>query len=796
MAGYIVCINASGTTPGGNPVGIIALNGKNGDVPLEGVGPSPYLYDHHSIAQEAVGFNVFGRPATSAEWESFKANLYDINDYRNRNLLGGAYYAANSAIDFQAFKNGVYQITGFTVTRTGNSGEGADIYVDLTTLAIPTGITIYWTITTITGAALNGITPSSGSTVVTSTAPGNWPGTAQRITVTPDLDNITEGLGSFVMQIRQGGTGGLVFYTSGPIAVADTSLYPYFGTTPGGIDEGASGTFNVVGYDITGPRSPATYYWSIDNNTARFATINGSVVISNNAGSFTISPLANLQTDGATTVTVSLRKTSVSGTIIASKTFTINDTSLTPTFTSQPTSINEGSAGTFNVSGYTAGTNQTFYYSLRFYSGGSGNAVTSDFAAVNGSFTINNGGSFTVTPLADSISEGDPTLSPYFSSSPRIVGGTEVFAVELRRGSVSGTVVAVSNIITINDTSLNPLVALNYGFTGNLDRITLIICGMGTAGASSFSGGPYQLCRANTINVTVNSCAVIYGRCGSAALTFTGGRTDDVVNLIVNGIIHGYGGNGKCHYNCGSSGGSFFNGGVALKLGLQSVVLSGSGMIAGGGGGGGSYTSSNGNCQFALPVQAPAPGGGGAGGGNGGGGSGSGSFTGQGNPVTASCASYTTNMGGSQGIYFTARAGGGGSLKTGGYVGYGLNQQTAAGQTQQGNVFYPQRGLGGGQGGGGGAGSNWSLSLSSNLKGGNGGVGNGVGGTGQVPAAGGYLFYHGAGGGGGWAAAGGSGVTQGRAGTAASAGGAGGKAICLNGRGVSGSVTTQYGAVS
>ena len=785
MAGYMICVCASGvTSPGGNPKGIVALNGKNGDVPLEGVGPAPFLYDHHSIAQEAVGFAVFGRPATSAEWESFKASQYDINDARNRTLLGGAYVASNSPIDFQAFKNGIYQITGITVTRTGNSGEGAAIHVDLQTLSIPNGITIYWTLTGQTGAAQNGFTPSSGGTAVTSTAPGNWPGTAARITLTPNLDNITEGAGSFVIQIRQGGTGGPIFYNSAPISVGDTSLYPYFGTTPSSINEGASGTFNVLGYDITGPRSPATYYWSV-NNASRFGTSSGSFVMTNNAGSFSVSPLTNLETDFAnSTVTVSLRLTSIAGPVIATTIFSINDLSQTPAFTSQPTSINEGSAGTFNVSGYTAGTNQTFYYSLRFYSG-SGNAFTSDFAAVNGSFTINNGGSFTVTPLADSISEGNPTLSPYFSSSPRVVGGTEDFAVELRRGSVSGTIVAVSNIIKINDTSLNPLVALNYAYTGDRSNVVLTVCQMSSAGADSFSGGPYQLCRANTINITIGASARIYSINGNPAFRLGGGRTDDVVNLIVNGSIRGLGGNGTCMYNGPTSSNP---GGIALRLGLQSVVLSGSGAIVGGGGGGGSFNSTN--TPPTRPSLMPTPGGGGAGGGYGGGNSGAGSTFAQGSPTVDNgfCTFYTT--GGTVNAS-TYRAGGGGGLIGSVADGRGLHQSNGS--------TFAQRGIGGGQGGGGGAsrsGAGLTISLGSGVRGGNGGRNGCVGGSGVVPGQSGLVWYAAGGGGGGWGAAGGPGASQGSAGSSAVAGGAGGKAICLNGRAVSGSVTTRYGAIS
>jgi hypothetical protein len=63
-----------------------------------------------------------------------------------------------------------------------------------------------------------------------------------------------------------------------------------------------------------------------------------------------------------------------------------------------------------------------------------------DFGGASGSFSITtNQGQFPVTPTADSTTEG-----------------AETFTVSIRTGSTSGTVVATSSAITINDTSTTP----------------------------------------------------------------------------------------------------------------------------------------------------------------------------------------------------------------------------------------------------------------------------------------------------------------------------------------------------
>ena len=104
-------------------------------------------------------------------------------------------------------------------------------------------------------------------------------------------------------------------------------------------------------------------------------------------------------------------------------------------FGSIPSSINEGSAGTFNVTTTNVSNGTTLYWTIA-------NTTTSnaDFSSISGSFTItSNAGSFTVTPTADTTTEG-----------------SETFTVALRTVSTTGSIVATSNTVTINDTSTTP----------------------------------------------------------------------------------------------------------------------------------------------------------------------------------------------------------------------------------------------------------------------------------------------------------------------------------------------------
>ena len=127
-----------------------------------------------------------------------------------------------------------------------------------------------------------------------------------------------------------------------------------------------------------------------------------------------------------------------------------------PTYAVTPATdnVDEGSALTINVAVTGVPGGSTLYWSV---------TRQNDFTEATGSFTVQSGaGQFTVTPLEDVTTED-----------------AETFTVSIRTDSVSGTIVATSDPITINDTSLDtpaPVIGpdgstLDYTTTGTSDPI-------------------------------------------------------------------------------------------------------------------------------------------------------------------------------------------------------------------------------------------------------------------------------------------------------------------------------------
>ena len=301
--------------------------------------------------------------------------------------------------------------------------EGSSLTFNVTTQGVANSTTLYWTVTN-----SGDFGTTSGSFTITSNA-GSF-------SVTPTADLTTEGAETFTVSVRTGSTSGTVVATSSSITINDTSVPTYsVAATSGSVNEGSSLTFNVT---TQGVANSTTLYWTISNSTssnADFSATSGSFTITSNAGSFSVTPTADYTTEGAETFTVDVRTGSTSGTIVASSgSVTINDTSV-PTYSvaaaAGATSVDEGSSLTFNVTTQGVANSTTLYWTV---------TNSGDFGTTSGSFTItSNAGSFSVTPTADLTTEG-----------------AETFTVSVRTGSTSGTVVATSSSITINDTSTTP----------------------------------------------------------------------------------------------------------------------------------------------------------------------------------------------------------------------------------------------------------------------------------------------------------------------------------------------------
>lgn len=444
------------------------------------------------------------------------------------------------------------------------------------------------------------------------------------------------------------------------------------------INEGSPLTINVSGENIAN----GTYYWTINSNASDFATSSGSFAVTSNVGSFTVTPVADITTEGNEVFTISIRSGSISGTVLATTTtITINDSSTTPvptySITPSASNIDEGSILTFNVSG-TYITNGTYYWTTT-------NAA--DFATSSGSFTItSNTGSFTVTPAADSTTEGP-----------------ETFTASVRTDSITGTILATSSSVTINDTSVPAAAAGEVEYTtpgtyswtapAGVTSVSVVTVGGGGGGKRNtivtrppdpdeyyFTGGGGALAWANNITVVPGqSYQVIVGAGGAGG--YSAGTGSAGGNSSFNSqVIAGGGGISASTgtYSTGAPGGTIQStitgGGGAGGRGGNYGGYNGGGVNPGAGGAGGYSGAGGAGADGQAASSGPAPSGSAGAGGGGGGGAGGGN--------TAGSTQYG-GSGGGVGIYGEGASGGGGynsSISTlGGYGGSGGNNGVSAG---------------------------------------------------------------------------------------------------------------------
>jgi hypothetical protein len=257
-----------------------------------------------------------------------------------------------------------------------------------------------------------------------------------------------------------------------PVGVTPVSATVTPSTTTG--SEGSAITFTIVGTNTTN----GTYYYTIEQAAGETAitssdfspaALSGTFTITSNSGSFNITPTKDLFTEGTETFSVAVRSTSITGQIIgASGEITISDVSLTPTVTPAAGSMNEGASLSFTAANL--GPNGTYFWSINHIT-----TAAADFSAENGSFTIAGGGAqdngtgtLSVTALNDFVTEGAQT-----------------FTVSVRTGSVSGTILATSSTVTVNDTSTT-VTASGSPTSFNEGASTTI-----TASATGFPNGTY-----------------------------------------------------------------------------------------------------------------------------------------------------------------------------------------------------------------------------------------------------------------------------------------------------------------
>jgi len=325
--------------------------------------------------------------------------------------------------------------------------EGGSVTFTVTTQGVPSGTILYWTTQTISGFINN----SDFTDNVTS---GSFTINNNTATIVRGIraDTSTEGSESFAIQIRTGSTSGTLRATSSTVTINDTSRTPTYAVTPNvtSVNEGGSVTFTVTTTDVP---DNTTLYWStqqisgtINTNDFTDNVTSGSFTITNSTASITRTLRNDFTTEGSESFAVQIRTDSISGTVRAtSATVTINDTSVEIySITPNVTSVDEGGSVTFTVTTQGVPSGTTLYWTTQTISGTINN---SDFTSgtSSGSFTINNNTGSIVRAIREDFT----------------TEGTESFRLLVRTVSTSGTVVATSATVTINDTSRTPTVVPN-----------------------------------------------------------------------------------------------------------------------------------------------------------------------------------------------------------------------------------------------------------------------------------------------------------------------------------------------
>jgi hypothetical protein len=308
--------------------------------------------------------------------------------------------------------------------------EGGSVVFTITTTNVTDGTSLYWTMSGTAAATDFTDNAASGSFTITTNS-----GTISRTLVS---DITTEGPEEFVISVRTDSITGSIVAVSGAITINDTSINPTYAVTESvaSVEEGASVTFAVA---TTNVANGTTLYWTNSGTTtgADFTDgeNSGSFTITGNSGSIVRTLLLDAVASESETVILQIRTGSTLGTLVAtSGTVTVVDKTATYAVAESSSTVDEGSTITFNVTTTNVTTGTTLYWTI------SGTAVAADFtdSATSGSFTIN----ANVATISRTISS-DASLE-----------GSETFTLSIRTGSISGTIVATSGTVTINDTSI------------------------------------------------------------------------------------------------------------------------------------------------------------------------------------------------------------------------------------------------------------------------------------------------------------------------------------------------------
>ena len=499
---------------------------------------------------------------------------------------------------------------------TSSANEGESFTISLVTANVAGGTTVPYTITGVSSADIGGASLT-----------GNFvTGTTDDVTFNVTADATTEGVETFSLELDNG-------EDTITVTINDTSLDPTYAVSASraSVNEGESFTINLtttdvqdgvgVGYTITGVSSA-----DIDG-----ASLTGSFTVSSNAASLNVTVTADQSLgEGNETFTLSLNN----GADAVSVDIADSSIDTTPTYSSltlqSASSVNEGAASTFRITGRNIAQNTTIDVTL---TGVTGTVAANDFAPASLTRTVTWTGAsnpitqsqdFTVTLAEDEITEGAESFKCVLSATDS--NGTATGGLE-------------SPTVTIGDISLSPVIgqAEWFGLTTSdlgtswtvptdVTSISIVCIGGGGGGAGCANsygyagggGGGGGLAYANNVSVTPGETLTIKaGRAGAAGSRGQNG-TDGGISSVRRGstdlcsVNGGYGGSAS---NVGGDGGGAIGTGTRYTGGAGGPGQSYS--RGGGGGGAAGYSGDGGDARGGNNFSAGENGSGGGGGGGG-----------------------------------------------------------------------------------------------------------------------------------------------------------------------------------
>lgn len=383
---------------------------------------------------------------------TFDGNTYNLNetfDVGSKRFtvkaLGGALIQSNNGP--------VYSVS--TLNSSGISTdcvyEGGTVNVVVNTQNVSAGTTLYYT--TVGVATAPDFTDNSvtGSFNIVGTGATTGIATIVRTTVRDSINEYPDE--DFTIRIRTNSLTGSIVAQSNLVLIKNLAPPPppTFNITPNAasVNEGSSISFTVNTTDV----SATTLYYSTNGtaNAADFTdnSLTGSFSLvstgsTTGVGTIVRSIATDFDTESGEQFSITVRTGSTSGPgVTTSSNVTIGDVTPTVNIAESTTSVDEGGSVTFTISGSNI-PDGNYYYTIYEEEG---TIASTDFnpANLNGVFSVNNNsGSITITIAEDITSEGP-----------------DKFKIQIRTGSTSGTVIAESNAITINDTSRAPGSAAN-----------------------------------------------------------------------------------------------------------------------------------------------------------------------------------------------------------------------------------------------------------------------------------------------------------------------------------------------